>query len=327
MHHCFTISTIFFVFCAATELVAQETKRDATPTIASTKSAQPSYPASVPPPTFTEVHYGPHERNVLDFWKSKSLKPSPTVFVIHGGGWQGGEKERVDRFVQVERLLEAGISVAAINYRFIKMAGSEGIQPPVKLPLYDAARGLQFIRSKAKEWNINKERIGAAGGSAGACTSLWLAFHDDLADLQNTDPVLRESSRLYCAAVTGAQTTLDPKQMKEWTPNSKYGGHAFGFARFEDFLAGRQGILPWIDEYSPYALVSQGDPQIYLTYNTAPALGQEQKDPTHTSNFGVMLQKQCQTHQVSCELVYPGAPNVQHKTATDFLIATLSEGR
>ena len=31
------------------------------------------------------------------------------------------------------------------------------------------------------------------------------------------------------AAVIVAQTTLDPQQMKEWTPNSRYGGHAFGF--------------------------------------------------------------------------------------------------
>jgi hypothetical protein len=45
---------------------------------------------------------------------------------------------------------------------------------------------------------------------------------------QSADPVAHESTRLFCAAVTGAQTTLDPQQMKEWTPNSRYGGRAFG---------------------------------------------------------------------------------------------------
>ena len=95
----------------------------------------------------------------------------------------------------------------AINYRYVTSTE----KPPVKAPLDDAARALQFVRSKAMEWNLDKKRIGAAGGSAGACSSLWLAFHDDLADPKSNDPVARESSRLSCAAVTGAQTTLDPE--------------------------------------------------------------------------------------------------------------------
>ncbi|MBL9198906.1 MAG: alpha/beta hydrolase fold domain-containing protein [Opitutaceae bacterium] len=283
----------------------------------------PAYAAAVPKPTLTEVRYGPHERHVLDFWKAESNGPAPLAFVIHGGGWSGGEKERVDRFVDVAALLKAGVSVVAINYRFIKQAEAEGISPPVKAPLHDAARALQFVRSKAAAWNLDKTRVGAAGGSAGACSSLWLAFHDDLADPRSADPVARESSRLQCAAVTGAQTTLDPQQMKTWTPNSRYGGHAFGLGGFAEFLAAREKILPWIAEYSPYALVNAGDPPVYLIYSAPPALGQDQKDPTHTSNFGVKLQEHCAANRVPCELVYPGAPNVKHATPTAFLIATL----
>ena len=282
-----------------------------------------AYAAAVPKPTLAEIRYGNHERQILDFWKAESSIPTPLAFVIHGGGWQGGEKERVDRFVDVAALLKAGISVAAINYRFIKMAEDEGIKPPVKIPLHDAARALQFVRSRAAELNIDKNRIGASGGSAGACSSLWLTFHDDLVDAKSVDPVARESSRLQCAAVTGAQTSLDPQQMKEWTPNSKYGGHAFGVPSFNQFLAGREKILPWIAEYSPYALVSKDDPPVYLIYSAPPALGQDQKDPTHTANFGVKLQEHCKATGVNCELQYPGAPNVKHVTPTDFLIATL----
>ena len=160
--------------------------------------------------------------------------------------------------------------------------------------MHDAARALQFVRSKAAEWNLDKQRVGASGGSAGACSSLWLAFHDDLADPKSADPVARESSRLWCAAVTGAQTTLDPKQMKEWTPNSRYGGHAFGIFKkvkgrdvgdFAQFLARRDEILPWIAEYSPYALLTADDPPVYLIYRRPPALGQEEKDPTPHGQF------------------------------------------
>ena len=277
------------------------------------------YPPEVPKPTFSGVSYGKHERNVLDFWKAKSKSPTPVAFVIHGGGWKGGSKERLSRFADPNALLKAGISVVAINYRYVTSTE----KPPVKAPLSDAARALQFVRSKAKEWNVDKSRIGAAGGSAGACSSLWLAFHDDLADLKSNDPVARESSRLSCAAVTGAQTTLDPKQMKEWTPNSRYGGHAFGLGSFASFLKQREKILPWIGEYSPYALVTKDDPPVYLIYRTPPAIGKEQKDPTHTSNFGVKLQDHCKSQGVDCELVYPGLPNVKHENPTAFLISQL----
>lgn len=283
------------------------------------------YDPAVPKPTFSEVKYGDHPRHVIDFWKAESDEPTPWVFVIHGGGWQGGSKERVQRFADVQALLDAGISVAACNYRYVKQAVEAGIEPPVKAPLVDAARALQFIRSRSDEWNLDKQRVGAAGGSAGACSSLWIAFHDDLADPDSDDPIARESTRLWCAAVTGAQTTLDPKQMKEWTPNSRYGGHAFGFGNFAKFLAGRENILPLIAEYSPYALVSKGDPAVYLTYSRPPAIGQPQKDPTHTANFGVKLQEHCQANGVECELAYPGASDARHKTPTDFLIAKLKK--
>lgn len=286
-----------------------------------------------PKPTMSEVRYGRHERHVLDFWQAKSSTPTPLVFVIHGGGWTGGNKERVAKFVDVDKLLAAGISVVSINYRYVSQADRSDGKPPVHTPLHDAARALQFVRSQSSAWNIDKDRIGASGGSAGACSSLWLAFHKDLSDPRSEDPIARESTRLWCAAVQGAQTTLDPQQMKEWTPNSKYGAHAFGIAGaqgvspFEQFLKERERILPWIAEYSPYALVSSDDPGVYLQYSAPPALGQEQKDPTHTANFGVKLQEQLVRLGVECELVYPGATNVKHADASEYLIAKLKAER
>ena len=175
---------------------------------------------------------------------------------------------------QIQPFLDAGISVAAINYRFIPQAMEQKVEPPVKAPLTDCARALQTIRSKAKEWNIDPTRIGATGGSAGACTSLWLAFHDDLAKPDSSDPIERESTRLTCAAVIGAQTSLDPKEVREWIPNAVYGGHAFGFAgqgrqrgdEFKLLMANREKVMPLFKEYSPIELVSKNDPPIYLDY-------------------------------------------------------------
>ncbi len=290
------------------------------------KRVYPPYPVA---PTLADVSYGPHPKQKIDFWKAESSKPTPLLFFIHGGGWQGGERKVAGAIIKP--MLDAGISVVSIEYRFINEATADNVVPPVKGPLTDAARALQFVRSKAAEWNIDKERIGASGGSAGACSSLWLAFHDDMADPKSSDPVARESTRLWCAAVDGAQTTLDPKQMREWTPNSRYGGHAFGFtgdpktklSQFDEFYNKRDTILPWIAEYSPYALVTKDDPPIYMNYGAPPALGQDQKDPTHTANFGVKLQEHCAANGVECELRYPNASNAPHASSKDYLIERL----
>ena len=301
-------------------------------------AARPRGKAAVPPPvppTLADVRYGEHPKQVLHFWKAPGAtaeQPAPLVFFIHGGGWQGGDRMS-GLAPMLENLLTAGLSVTSVEYRFIAEAMEEGVEPPVKAPLTDAARALQLVRSRAGEWHVDKTRIAASGGSAGACTSLWLAFHDDLADPASTDPVARESTRLVAAAVTGAQTTLDPKQMKEWTPNSRYGGHAFGFmksprerdSQFEQFLHGREKILPWIAEYSPYALVSPDDPPVYLAYGQPPALGKPEKDPTHTANFGVKLAERLAEAGVACELVYPGAAGVKHATVPDYLIDVLTK--
>ncbi len=281
-------------------------------------------------PTQANVAYGTHERQLLDFYQAKSAQPTPLLFFIHGGGWVTGDKKNPG---SLKQCLAAGISVVSINYRYSWQAHIAGVKPPVEWPLSDAARALQFVRSKAAAWNIDKQRIGASGGSAGACSSLWLAFHADMADPKSSDPVARESTRLWCAAVSGAQTSLDPAQLKEWTPNSRYGGHAFGFmdpkdlktrdTRFAEFLAARESVLPWIKQYSPMEHVTADDPPVYLIYSAPPALGETQKDPTHTANYGVKLQEKCKSLGLECELVYPGAPGVKHPQIHDFLIAML----
>ena len=280
-----------------------------------------------PPPTAADVRYGEHERQVLDFWKADTKAPAPLYFFIHGGGWQNGDKTKVD----VKPWLKAGISVVSINYRYVQQAKAAGVQPPVKAPLHDAARALQFVRSRAGEWHLDKTRVVAGGGSAGACSSLWLAFHPDMAEPGSADPVARESTRLAGAAVSGAQTTLDPRQMREWTPNSRYGGHAFGFtgdpakklSQFDEFFAKRDSIEKWIAEYSPWEHVSADDPPVWLIYNTPPALGKAEKDPTHTANFGVKLKERCAAAGVACELRYPGAPDAPHATALEWAVTRL----
>ena len=300
----------------------------------SAKKAKAKAPAA-PAPTVADFAYGhDSERQRLDFWKAESDAPTPVVLMIHGGGWVNGDKSGYARSATLKPFLDQGISVAAINYRFIAQAMEQNVEPPVKACLEDAARALQTIRSKAKEWNVDPERIGATGSSAGACTSLWLAFHKELADPRSDDPVARESSRLTCAAVSGAQTSLDPKELRAWIPNAIYGGHAFGFSakgrsraqEFDLLIENRETVLPWIKEYSPIELADKDAPPIYLDYpnqKQPPALGQEEPDPTHSAMYGVKLAEKLNSLGVEVILAYPGHPDETYGSPTKFLIAKL----
>lgn len=287
------------------------------------KPAVKAPPKNVVPPTHADVPYGKHERQVIDFYQAKSDTPTPLVFYIHGGGWQNGSKTGFN----VKPFLEAGISVAAINYRYVKNAVEEKVEPPVKAPLHDAARALQFVRSKAKEWNIDATRIGATGGSAGGCSSLWLAFHDDLADPKSDDPIARESTRLFCAAVNGAQVTLDPVPLREWMPNYNYGAHAFNLKNLGEVLQQREKIADWIKEYSPMSHVTNDDPPIGLFYNGVAGAkkGESHPDPTHSPMLGLLLMETLDKVGVEGHITYNGGPTPKYANSTEYLIARLKK--
>lgn len=252
-------------------------------------------------PTLANVAYGPHPLQVLDFYQAQAAQPTALLFFIHGGGWTSGDKAKPDFLTQCQ---QHGISLVSINYRLLADAAAAQIQPPVKACLDDAARALQFVRSKATEWKFDKKRIGGCGGSAGGCTILYLAFHDDMAEPESPDPIARESTRLSCALGFVPQTTLDPQLLRAWIPNSEYGPHAFGLSSMQELLTQRAQHLPWIERYSPYSLASKDDPPVLLFYDNAPQLGQPYKDPPHSANFGAGIGSRLKELGLEHELNY-----------------------
>jgi acetyl esterase/lipase len=271
-------------------------------------------------PTSANVAYGKHPKQVLDFWKAKSDQPTALLFFVHGGGWMSGDKAKPDFLANC---LSTGISVVSINYRFIPDGIAEGVSPPVKACLEDAARALQFVRSKASEWNIDKTRIGACGGSAGGFTSLWLALHPDMADAKSADPIAQESTRLKCVLTFVPQTTLDLPLAREWIPNNNYGHHAFAIMNYQEGVDQQEKLKPWVEEYSPLSLVSSDDPPVYLFYDSAPALGQPAKDPPHSANWGVKLAEKLKAAGVECEFNYQGSQGIKHPDIFSFLTEKL----
>jgi acetyl esterase/lipase len=125
------------------------------PTAAPAKVIDPEfrkYPLPIEPDE--NVSYGTHRMQRIYFWRAKSDKPTPLLFYIHGGGWSGGDRSVVRSMLKPA--LDAGISVVSVEYRNIRDSMNDGLVPPVKGPMVDCARALQFTRSKAKEWNLDK---------------------------------------------------------------------------------------------------------------------------------------------------------------------------
>jgi acetyl esterase len=244
---------------AQAHLAAIRGKRKAAASNADDGSPAPVSKTPKPAPTHADLSYGPHERNKLDLWLAKSDRPTPLVVYIHGGGFIGGSKAGASADM-INNCLEAGVSFMAINYRF-------RLSAPIQDILRDCARSIQYVRANAKKYNIDPARIASYGGSAGAGTSLWLAFHPDLADSKNPDPVLRESSRIVAAGAINTQATYNTRRWEEFLgkPQGDWerpGETAsfYGF-RTDAELDRAKGIL---DDVDMLGLISKDDPPVFM---------------------------------------------------------------
>jgi acetyl esterase/lipase len=104
-----------------------------------------------------EYVQGGHERNRLDLClPEKAARPLPVILFVHGGGWQRGDKTNTP----ARRFATKGYAVAAINYRFSQHA----IFPA---QIQDCKAAVRWLRANAKKYGLDRDHIGAWGGSAG----------------------------------------------------------------------------------------------------------------------------------------------------------------
>jgi hypothetical protein len=298
------IVTILVCLCAGSGLQAQSADRK----------------GSKIAPAMTDVKYGPHKRNVLDFYQARSDKPTPLALYIHGGGFRGGSKKSVNQRM-LRELIAAGISVAAIEYRLV----SDKSLPAAH---HDSLRALQFIRSKAADWNIDKKRIGAFGGSAGAQICMWLAFHNEMANKESNEPLKRESSRLMCVVTNGGQTTMDFKWWKKWVPGYEkpHRDRTEYFGNVTD-----EELSKIVKDISALSLITSDDPPIFMSYGMKP----DDSIPTdpkraqgwkvHHVIFGIKLKEKMDQLGIEANLKYTDA-QTKYDSAGSFLIAKLKSG-
>lgn len=289
---------------------AQEKKRQAVEEAQRAGLAPPAEPRLEP--HRRDVRYGRHERNVLDLWFARSDRPTPLVVFYHGGAWKIGDKRDIHD-TTIQACLDAGISVAAVNYRFITTA-------PLPAPHLDSARALQYLRSCAREFNLDPTRIAAYGASAGAGISLWLAFHDDLSDPASPDPVLRKSSRLTCAGSINGQSTYDPFVIREWIGEPAYQHSvfpaAYGVKTHADLTDPR--LRPLIDEMAALSHLTRDDPPVFQSCREPDApLPRDAKrgQGMHHPIFAHKLKAAMDPLGIECDYVHvvdiPGDPELE----------------
>jgi len=271
-------------------------------------------------PAMANVSYGPDRMNVLDFWPAEGDGPRPLLVYIHGGGWTGGDKKQAE--AKFRPFLDKGISYAAINYR---LTGTAALPAPV----HDAARAIQFIRSKANDWNINPDRIALTGGSAGACTSMWILLHDDLANPDSDDPIAKYSTRVTAAAVSGGQTSIDPKVIVPWLgPNvlkHRMIAMAVGKSTIAEVMEHYEHHQPKYIEFSPYNHLDGSDPPLLMTYGNDMTLPSKNAGHgIHHPVYGVKMKQKADSMGHECHLLIKDvAKSEKYSTAAEFLIDKL----
>jgi acetyl esterase/lipase len=94
----------------------------------------------------------------LDFYPAIGRAVAPCVIVIHGGGWDSGERGQIPQFN--EWLARSGYSVADISYR---------LAPEATWPAQreDVAAAVAFVKAHAAAWGVDARRLVILGRSAG----------------------------------------------------------------------------------------------------------------------------------------------------------------
>jgi acetyl esterase/lipase len=133
-------------------------------------------------PTYSDLAYATvSSAQKLDLYSpTTGSGPFPVVIMVHGGGFMMGDKSDGAGLAGVDQLLSAGYAVASINYR---------LSGEVKFPaqINDAKAAVRFLRANATTYNLNPDKFGAWGASAGGNLVALLGTTCSVAELEGAD--------------------------------------------------------------------------------------------------------------------------------------------
>jgi len=219
-------------------------------------------------PTFANVAYGDgHERHRLDVYvPSGAAAPRPVVVWIHGGGWQNGDKSSAAG--RVPALMTLGFTVVGINYRYSQQA-------MFPAQIHDCKAAIRHLRANAATYNIDPNRIGVWGSSAGGHLVALLGTSAGVVDAEGTvGGNLDQSSRVQ--AVANYFGPADFFNVEGWHTNcaANTAEEALLGACLGDIQV-NQDDPAWADEVSrahlagPVTHVTPDDPAFHIAHGTA----------------------------------------------------------
>jgi acetyl esterase/lipase len=142
----------------------------------------------------------------LDIATPKGKGPFPAVLCLHGGGWQAGKRQDLE--VLVKLLAERGFVAATASYRFAP-------KHPFPAQIEDCKAAVRWLRANAAKLQIDPERIGAVGFSAGGHLSCLLGACDAKSGLEGKGGNSDQSSRVQAVVSFFGPTDFTKKN---WTP-------------------------------------------------------------------------------------------------------------
>jgi acetyl esterase/lipase len=147
--------------------------------------------------------------------KQPSAKPRPAIVFIHGGGWSGGSKESA--LGQLAPFAASGdYFCASVEYRLSGVA----IWPA---QIHDCKAAIRWLKANAKKYNIDPEKIGIWGGSAGGHLVSLLGVSAGVKALEGDNGSPGQSSRVACVVdYCGPSDFLGIARVKEATPQRAY---------------------------------------------------------------------------------------------------------
>jgi acetyl esterase/lipase len=130
-----------------------------------------------PDVTFTDIPNGFARSHLkMDLIRPVSATPTPAIVFVSGNGWRS--VDRAALIPQLAPFAKAGYLVAAIEYRII----GEATFPE---PLKDVKTAIRFLRANAARYNINPDRLGTWGNSAGGQLASMAGATADMPEFGN----------------------------------------------------------------------------------------------------------------------------------------------
>jgi acetyl esterase/lipase len=156
-----------------------------------------------------------HNPSITLYLPSKASATGAAAIVMPGGGHQYLSIENEGHSV-AQWLSEHGIAGFVLKYRLAREEGST--YTIEQHALQDAQRAIRLVRSRAKEWNVDPERVGVMGFSAGGQLAYLAATRSDSGNSESTDLVERESSRPAYQALIYSGSVDAAAQLAAETP-------------------------------------------------------------------------------------------------------------